>query len=245
MNKLTCAIVDDEPLARALLESYVRKTPFLTLRGQFESASSALHELISDPVDVVFLDIQMPDLNGIQFCHMIPTVTRVIFTTAFSEYAVDGFRVNALDYLKKPINYSEFLESVNKALVWFNQTATVDQPNTLTENNGSSQGGFIYVKSGYRLVQISLDKLLYAEGVKDYVKIFIEDGEPVMSIMSLKNLEEKLPAPRFKRIHRSFLVQMNKVNSISKSVLTIGSTELPIGESYKEELQRYVNSHII
>ena len=168
-----------------------------------------------------------------------------IFTTAFSEYAVDGFRVNALDYLKKPINYNEFLESVNKALVWFNQTATVDQPNTLTENNGSSQGGFIYVKSGYRLVQISLDKLLYAEGVKDYVKIFIEDGEPVMSIMSLKNLEEKLPAPRFKRIHRSFLVQMNKVNSISKSVLTIGSTELPIGESYKEELQRYVNSHII
>ena len=168
-----------------------------------------------------------------------------IFTTAFSEYAVEGFRVNALDYLKKPINYNEFLESVNKALVWFNQTATVDQPNTLTENKGSSQGGFIYVKSGYRLVQISLDKLLYAEGVKDYVKIFIEDGEPVMSIMSLKTLEEKLPAPRFKRIHRSFLVQMNKVNSISKSVLTIGSTELPIGESYKEELQRYVNSHII
>ena len=187
----------------------------------------------------------MPDLNGLQFCHMIPTVTRVIFTTAFSEYAVEGFRVNALDYLKKPINYNEFLESVNKALVWFNQTPTVDQPNTLTENKGSSQGGFIYVKSGYRLVQISLDKLLYAEGVKDYVKIFIEDGEPVMSIMSLKTLEEKLPAPRFKRIHRSFLVQMNKVNSISKSVLTIGSTELPIGESYKEELQRYVNSHII
>ncbi|MGN0234472.1 MAG: LytR/AlgR family response regulator transcription factor [Bacteroidaceae bacterium] len=243
MNKITCAIVDDEPLARALLESYVRKTPFLVLKGQHDSASSALHDLISDPVDVVFLDIQMPDLDGLQFSHMLPSSTRVVFTTAFSEYAVEGFRVNALDYLKKPINYNEFLESVNKALAWFNPSTS--SPNIHVRQDLNSMGGFIYVKSDYKLVQISLDKLLYVEGVKDYLKIYVEDGEPVMTLMSLKMLEEKLPYPRFMRIHRSYLVQVNKVASINKSVLTIGQEQLPIGEAYKDELQRYVTTHIV
>lgn len=245
MNKITCAIVDDEPLARALLESYVRKTPFLVLKGQHDSASSALHDLISDPVDVVFLDIQMPDLDGLQFSHMLPSSTRVVFTTAFSEYAVESFRVNALDYLKKPINYNEFLESVNKALVWFGQTSSSPQPLTSVSQEGTSQGGFINVKSDYKLVQVSLDKFLYAEGLKDYLKIYVEDADPVMTLMSMKMLEEKLPFPRFMRIHRSYLVQMSKVVSINKAALTIGQEQLPIGDVYKDELQRYVSTHIV
>lgn len=245
MNKITCVIVDDEPLARALLESYVQKTPFLSLKGQYDSASSALHDLVSSPVDVAFLDIQMPDLDGMQFSRMLPSRTRVIFTTAFSEYAVEGFRVNALDYLKKPINYSEFLESANKALAWFSRSNVVAHEENRDAQGGAAPDTFIYVKSDYKLVQIPFDKILYVEGLKDYLKIYLEDSRPVMTLMSMKLLEEKLPYPRFMRIHRSYLVQMSKVSSINKGALTIGSEHLPISDGYKEELQKFVSTHLL
>ncbi len=245
MNQITCAIVDDEPLARALLESYVQKTPFLTLKGQYDSASSALRDLISDPVDVAFLDIQMPDLDGMQFSRMLPSHTRVIFTTAFSEYAVEGFRVNALDYLKKPINYNEFLESVNKAMAWFSQSGVARHDAPREAEGTVSADNFIYVKSDYKLVQILFDKILYVEGLKDYLKIYLEDSRPVMTLMSMKLMEEKLPYPRFMRIHRSYLVQMSKVTSINKGALTIASEQLPISDGYKEELQKFVSNHLL
>ena len=232
MNKITCAIVDDEPLARALLESYVQKTPFLTLKGQYDSASSALRDLISDPVDVAFLDIQMPDLDGMQFSRMLPSQTRVIFTTAFSEYA-------------KPINYNEFLESVNKALAWFTQSNVVSHDNGKDSAGSMGTDNFIYVKSDYKLVQIPLDKILYVEGLKDYLKIYLDGSRPVMTLMSMKLLEEKLPYPRFMRIHRSYLVQMSKVTSINKGALTIASEQLPISDGYKEELQKFVSNHLL
>lgn len=245
MNKITCAIVDDEPLARALLESYVQKTPFLTLKGQYDSASSALHDLISAPVDVAFLDIQMPDLDGVQLSRMLPSHTRIIFTTAFSEYAVERFRVNALDYLKKPVNYSEFLESANKALAWFSRSNVVAHEDNKDMTGSPSPDQFFYVKSDYKLVQIPFDKILYVEGLKDYLKIYLEDSRPVMTLMSMKLMEEKLPYPRFMRIHRSYMVQMSKVTSINKGVLTIGSEHLPISDGYKEELQKFVSNHLL
>ena len=245
MNRITCAIVDDEPLARTLLEGYVQKTPFLSLKGQYDSASSALRDLISDPVDVAFLDIQMPDLDGMQFCRMLPSHTRVIFTTAFSEYAVEGFRVNALDYLKKPVNYSEFLESANKAMAWFSKPNVVERVSKVENQGTISTDNFIYVKSDYKLIRIPFDKVLYVEGLKDYLKIFMEGCRPIMTLMSMKVMEEKLPYPRFMRIHRSYMVQMSKVTSINKGVVTIGSEQLPVSDGYKEELQKYVASHLL
>ena len=245
MNQITCAIVDDEPLARTLLEIYVQKAPFLTLKGQYDSASSALRDLVSDPVDVAFLDIQMPDLDGMQFSRMLPSRTRVIFTTAFSEYAVEGFRVNALDYLKKPINYSEFLESVNKAMACFSQSDAMEQDPGGDSGNCTGTDGFIYVKSDYKLVRILLDKILYVEGLKDYLKIYLEDSRPVLTLMSMKLLEEKLPHPRFMRIHRSYMVQMSKVTSINKGALCVASEQLPVSDGYKEDLQKFVSNHLL
>lgn len=244
MTKLTVAIVDDEPLARALIESYVAKTNFLELKGQYSCASAAIRDLTATPVDVVFMDIQMPDLDGMQFSRMIPSRTRVIFTTAFSEYALEGFRVNALDYLKKPIDYSEFLESANKALAWFSKNENATSTSN-TKAGNSHPDDFIYVKSDYKHIQVNFDKMLYVEGVKDYLKIYMEDSKPIMTLMSMKSLEERLPSPRFIRIHRSYIVQMPKVESINKGSLTIKGSHLPISEGYKEEIQKYISEHII
>jgi len=159
---LKCAIIDDEPLALELLESYVRKTPFLSLVGKYNNAVQAMQELPNNQVDLLFLDIQMPQLNGLEYSKMIDNRTRVIFTTAFNQYAIEGFRVNALDYLLKPISYVDFLLAANKAFQWFELLA--QQKNELKT---------IFVKSDYKQIQISLSKILYIEGLKDYIKIYM------------------------------------------------------------------------
>lgn len=160
---LTCAIVDDEPLALDLLESYVNKTPFLTLKGKYSSAVQAMKELPDKQVDLLFLDIQMPELNGLEFSKMVDAHTRIVFSTAFEQYAIDGYKVNALDYLLKPISYVDFLQAANKAVQWFE---LLQQPKEEIES--------IFVKSDYKLVQIELKKILYVEGLKDYVKIYTD-----------------------------------------------------------------------
>ena len=157
---LTCAIVDDEPLALDLLESYVNKTPFLTLDGKYSSAVQAMKELPEKRVDLLFLDIQMPELNGLEFSKMVDPHTRIIFSTAFEQYAIDGYKVNALDYLLKPISYVDFLQAANKAVQWFE---LLQQPKEEIES--------IFVKSDYKLVQIELKKILYVEGLKDEYEI--------------------------------------------------------------------------
>ena len=178
--RLTCAIIDDEPLAVSLLESYVLKTPFLDLQGTYNSALDALSDLRDRPVDLLFLDIQMPELSGLEFSRILNADTRVIFTTAFDQYAVDSYRVNALDYLLKPISYPDFLASANKALRWYE---LLRKPVSSEEKEESApiaeKGGMesIFVKSEYKLLQIELRKILYIEGLKDYVKIFVEDEE--------------------------------------------------------------------
>ena len=194
--KLSCAIIDDEPLAVELMESYVRKTPFLELQGSFGSGVAAFGMLCDRPVDLLFCDIQMPGLNGVEFSRMLPADTRVIFTTAFSRYAVEGFRVNAVDYLLKPISYADFLAAAQKALEWFELKRHAGAP--------ADDLRSIFVKTEYRLRQIELERILYIEGLKDYVKIHVEDEpHPVLSLMSLKSLEEQLPADRFIRVHRA------------------------------------------
>ncbi|MEE1233923.1 MAG: LytTR family DNA-binding domain-containing protein [Phocaeicola sp.] len=236
---LKCAIVDDEPLALELLKSYVKKTPVLELNGAYSSAIEAMKMLPDNPVDLLFLDIQMPELNGLEFSHMVPEDTRIVFTTAFGQYALDGYKVNALDYLLKPISYTDFLQSVNKAVQWFDRKRG-------TDNEPTDKPDFIYVKSDYKLIQISLKDILYIEGLKDYVKIHLEgESRPILSLTSLKALEEKLPTDRFIRVHRSYIVQKQKIRVIDKARIVFGKEYIPVSESYKQELQNYINDHSV
>ena len=226
---LTCAIVDDEPLALNLLESYVNKTPFLSLEGKYSSAVQAMNELPQKNVDLLFLDIQMPDLSGLEFSKMVNERTRIVFVTAFEQYALEGYRVNALDYLLKPVSYVDFLQAANKALQWFELT---NRPETIES---------IFVKSDYKLIQIELKKILYIEGLKDYIKIYTEDQpKPILSLMSLKAMEELLPSSQFMRVHRSFIVQKDKIKVVDRGRIVFDKTYIPISESYKTEFQQFL-----
>lgn len=238
---LSCAIVDDEPLALDLLETYVEKTPFLQIKGKYASAVEAMKGLQEQPVDLLFLDIQMPELDGLEFSHMVIPETRIIFTTAFEQYALDSYRVNALDYLLKPISYRDFLEASNKALQWFELKNAADGTVDSAEDDE-----YIYVKSEYKLIQISLKDILYIEGLKDYVKIYVEtEARPIMSLMSLKSLEERLPTSRFLRVHRSYIVQKSKIRLIDRGRIVFGKEYIPISDSYKLDLQTYLNNKTI
>lgn len=242
---LRCALVDDEPLALSLLESYVRKTDSLELCGSYSSAIQAMKSLPEHPVDLLFLDIQMPELNGLEFSRMVSDNTRIIFTTAFEQYAIDGYRVNALDYLLKPISYNDFIEAVNKALQWFELRKKAETPDSV-QTSLPTDSNHIYVKSDYKIIQIELDKILYIEGLKDYIKIYTEDNpRPILSLTSMKTMEEKLPSNRFIRVHRSYIVQKQKIKIIDKGRIVFGKEYIPVSDSYKQELQNYVNEHII
>ncbi len=235
--RLTCAIIDDEPLAVSLLESYALKTPFLELQGTYNSALDALADLRDRPADLLFLDIQMPELSGLEFSRILPADTRVIFTTAFEQYAVDSYRVDALDYLLKPISYPDFLASANKALRWYELLrGPVPSEAREVSTPSAEKGGVesIFVKSEYKLLQIELRKILYIEGLKDYVKIFVEDEpRPVLSLMSMKSLEDMLPSDRFVRVHRSFIVQPEKIKVIERNRIVFGKEHIPISDNYK------------
>ena len=233
---INCAIIDDEPLAAGLLKSYAEKTPFLNLIGTYGSAVEAMKELRNNPVHLLFLDIQMPELSGIEFAKILPKETKVIFTTAFEQYAIEGYKVSALDYLMKPVSYEEFLKAANKALDWFcvsqkRQTYAADR--------------FMYVKSDYKLVRVALDDILYIEGLKDYIRIYLADGQKVMSLMNMKKMEDYLPRPEFLRTHRSYIVHMSRAEAIDRFRIVFGDQYLPISDSYKEDVQQYFDSHTL
>lgn len=244
--KLTCAIIDDEPLAISLLESYVNKTPFLSLAGKYNSAVNALPILSKEPVDLLFLDIQMPELNGMEFSRILEGDTRIIFTTAFSQYALDSYKVNALDYLLKPISYPDFLKSANKALQWYELLREgQSHPETTAPGTGSSRTAHtiesIFIKTEYKLMQIELRKILYIEGLKDYVKIYVEDEpRPILSLMSMRSLEDMLPTDRFIRVHRSFIVQPEKIKVIERNRIVFGKEYIPISDNYKQKFMEFL-----
>lgn len=233
---LSCVIIDDEPLAADLLAAYAAKTPFLNLNGTYNSAISAIKDLREHPADLIFLDIQMPELSGTEFARILPKESKIIFTTAFSQYAVEGYKVNAIDYLLKPISYEEFLRAADKALEWFTSTR---------RNETCQKDRFMLVKSDYKLVKVSLDDILYIEGLKDYVRIFLANGEKIVSLMNLKKLEDFLPRPEFMRTHRSYIVHMNKITLIERLRIVFGDTYIPISDSYKEEVMAYLDSHTL
>lgn len=237
---LNCAIIDDEPLARDLLESYVEKTPDLKLIGKYNSAVAAIKDLQEHRIDLLFLDIQMPDMTGIEFSRHVAAHTRIVFTTAFQQYAVEGFRANALDYLMKPITYDDFLQSVQKATEWF---TLVEKSRTSTQETNQE---YIYVKSDYKLVQIRLDDILYIEGLKDYLKIYVENQpRPIITLISMKNMETHLPSPRFMRVHRSFIVQMSKIKTVEKAQIIFDKCRITISDSYKNEIMQYLEKHTL
>ena len=255
MNMISCIVIDDEPLAVRLMESYVTKTPFLSLKGSFTSGTSAYSFIQDNPVDLLFCDIQMPNLSGMELSRMLPEKTRIIFTTAFSEYAVEGFRVRALDYLLKPVSYDDFLSSALKTKEYFElvdalrPSGSVTEPAEVTkhvvstsvtdpaEMTAQRKIKSIFVKTEYRLQQIDLDRITYIEGLKDYVKIHMSGSSaPILSLMRMKSLEDKLPKDDFVRVHKSFIVRLAAIEAIERNHILIGPDRIPIGDTYQPTL---------
>lgn len=246
MDKLVlkCVIVDDEPMALNLVESYVKKTPFLELLKKCSSALEALEFIGEHPVDLLFLDIQMPDLTGLEFSKMLDKNTKVIFTTAFDQYALEGFKVEALDYLLKPFDYAEFLNAANKAKTWFTMLRQGKGQLKESKDVSSDKKEFLFVKSEYRQLRIKLEDVLYFEGLKDYIKIWIKDNpKPILTLMSLKTLEQELPASKFMRVHRSFIVSLNQIQEVERSQIIINGQRITVSEQYKSQFLEFLNSN--
>lgn len=232
MLTLRCCVVDDEPLAQELVASYIEKTPFMELVGKFSSAQDSVKTILEEDIDVVFLDIHMPQLNGMEFARIVPPTCRIIFTTAYDRYAIEGFKVNALDYLMKPISYEEFVGAANKALQWVELRRRADE----LDNKR-----YIIVKSEYKQVQIPIGKIQFIEGLKDYVKIYVEgEKNAILTLTSMKTIERYLPAAEFLRVHRSFIVNTSKISIIERNRIVFGNHYIPVSESYKQAFNDYV-----
>lgn len=234
MNRqVKCIVVDDEPLAAKLISTYVERTPFLSLAAEEHDAEGAMRALDENPdVGLLFLDIRMPRLSGMQLARLLPAGLKVVFTTAYADHAVDGFRVGAVDYLLKPVSYEEFLVAATRVrdAIELEQRAAATAQLPVREHHPA----FLTVKSEYRLVRLPLDRILYIEGLKDYVKIYLDDDpKPVLTLMSMKSLEETLPSSTFVRVHRSFIVNTEKVRLIERNSIILGDKCIPVGESYR------------
>ncbi len=243
MKKITCLIADDEPMALSLIESYVLKTPFLELKAKCNSAIKAMEFLETDSdIDLFFLDIQMPDLTGLEFSRLLPAKSKVVFTTAFDQYAIEGYKVNALDYLLKPFDYNEFLNAAQKARNHFEINSVQNAENQQNKKNSD----FIFVKSEYRQIKINFSEILYIEGLKDYVKIYTSSHpRPILTLMSLKKLEEELPSEQFMRVHRSYIISLEKIEAIERNHVVIKDGFITIAPNYKDILMEYIKGKSI
>jgi DNA-binding LytR/AlgR family response regulator len=236
---IRCIAIDDEPLALKQIGGYIERTPFLELVSLCDSAFQAMEVLKDEPVDLLFVDIHMPDLTGMEFVKSLTQPIQVIFTTAHSQYAVEGFQVDAIDYLLKPIDYNSFLKAANKAHSLFDLQSK--QPDSL-----SSREDFLFIKSAYKIVRIRLDDIKYIEGKGEYVMIHLTSDKPVMSLLSMKSVEEQLPDDRFMRIHRSYIVSLDKISTIERNRIVFdGTTYIPVSEQYKEKFQDYVAKNFL
>lgn len=237
--KLRTIALDDEPLALALVTGYINKTPFLELVGEFDNPLDAIEFIAENEIDLIVLDIQMPDLTGIEFAQILQNEQKIIFTTAYEKYALEGFKLNAIDYLLKPFSYQEFLTAVQKAKKLFDlERASLP---TLEANNQ-----FLFLKSEYKIRRINFNDILYIEGLKDYVKVHLQTNEkPIMSLNSVKSLDKKLPKDRFMRVHRSFIVNLNKIETIERSRIVFGKTYIPVSDQYKAKFQEFISKNFL
>jgi len=234
MKTLRCIVVDDEPLAVKMLEGFVERTPFLELAGSYNDPVLALSEIRAKVPEVVFLDIQMPDLDGMELSRMLPPETRVIFTTAFKQYAFESYEVSALDFLLKPIRYQKFLEAAQKAQEWF---ALKDAASEAPEEKTSA---FIKVDGVLRKVEFA--DILYVEGMRDYVMFHLASArQPLVTHLTMKAVEELLPVKTFMRIHRSFIVNLERIESVSaQGDVKVGSALLHVSEGYKDAFDAFL-----
>jgi DNA-binding LytR/AlgR family response regulator len=233
---MNCIAVDDEPLALNLIEDFTKKIPFLNFVKSCKNAFEAIDILQKDIIDLIFLDINMPGISGVELLKSIEYKPLVIFTTAYSEYAVQGFELSAVDYLVKPFLFERFFKAVNKAYELYNlknkKGVSVSEGNSYTED-------FIFVKADYSSVKISLKDILYIEGLKDYVKIFLKEKK-ILTLITMKKIEEKLPSSNFIRVHRSFIVALDKIESIQRNRIIINNNWIPVGNSYKTEFYKRI-----
>ncbi len=236
--KLTCIAIDDEPLALRILESYCSKNPFLELHGMYTNPMEALKALKEESIDLLFLDIRMPDISGFQFLQSLTHKPMVILTTAYSQYGPESYDFEVIDYLLKPIPLERFVKAVNKAVSLKDDTK---------ESDGSNEPGlvvkddYIFVNSEYKLIKINIEDILIIEGLKDYIKIHLSSSDkPVLTIMRIKTFEENLPHGDFMRIHRSFIINTRHIDYIKKNRIHIGKHEIPVGDMYADTLTRLI-----
>lgn len=240
--KISCIALDDEPLALALLCKFIEQTTFLELKGKFSNAIEALGFINQHPVDLIFLDIQMPELSGMELARILDGAknsgqTRVIFCTAYHQFALEGYKVDALDYLLKPYSYEDFLSAATKAYHYFGKIKS-----TPPASPRSQTTDYIFLKVEYQLVKVMLKDITHVEAYKDYVKVHLESkNHPLLSLTSMKNMEELLPKDRFMRVHRSFIVSLDQIDTISKNVIHVGNQQIAVGDLYKDQFLEYLN----
>ncbi|MBS1743799.1 MAG: response regulator transcription factor [Bacteroidetes bacterium] len=222
-STIKCVAIDDEPLALRLIEDYIKRTPGLELLQKFEDAIAGQEFLRNNSVDILFLDINMPDITGIDVARSLDPKTFIIFTTAYKKFAFDGFELGAVDYLLKPIEFGRFEKAVQKAIALHQQKTVLKQP----END------FLFVRAEYRMLKIDVDTIECIEGLEDYIKIHIINSKPILTLMTMKAVLEKLPPSKFRRIHRSYIIATGRVVSIlNKKVTLASSKEIPVSDSY-------------
>jgi two-component system LytT family response regulator len=237
---IKCIAIDDEPLAVKKIAGYIRKIPFLELVAECRNASEAMSIMSQNDIQLLFIDINMPDINGMDFVKSLANPPYIVFTTAYSEYAVEGFQVEAVDYLLKPISFTNFLKAANKVKNLIELSAS-SQKESL-----SATANHLFVKSEYKLIRIELDDIKYIESQHEYIKIFLINSNPVMTQISMKNIEEQLPSDRFMRVHRSFIVNLARVSVIERNRIVFDDKiYIPISEQYKEKFQEYIDKNFI
>jgi len=231
--------IDDEPLALQQLVTYIRKVPFLELVAECQSAIDAQKVLEQEVIDVMFIDINMPDLNGLDFVRTLAAPPLVVFTTAYSEYALEGYKVNAVDYLLKPFGMDEFMRAANKVKQQYDLTHTAEV--SRVDDNDA-----IFLKTEHRIVRINVTNIRYIEGMSEYLKIYLKEGKPLVVLLSMKKMEERLPSTNFMRIHRSYIINLNEIQEVNKNrVILDQDTYLPIGDLYRDQLNRYIESKFL
>ncbi len=238
---IRCLAIDDEPLALQQLVAYIQKVPFLELAAQCQSALEARKFLEEDTVDAIFCDINMPDLNGMDFVKSLQAPPLVVFTTAYSEYAVEGFKVNAVDYLLKPFGLQDFQRAANRVKERLEVTPSLPQQGGI-----GGESDTIFVKTDYKIVKITIADIRYIEAMSEYLKIYLDhEDKPIITLLSMKKMEERLPE-HFMRIHRSYIVNLTKIQEVNKNrVIMDSDTYLPIGDMYKEAFQSYLDAKFL
>ena len=244
MKKISCAIVDDEPLAVKLIENYIGKTPFLEHIGSYTDSISASLELSSLRPDLLFLDIQMPDMDGMELARLVPSGTKIIFTTAFRDYALDSYDVAAIDYLLKPIRYDKFLRAAQKAKEWYEMQEN-NHKSTETQAKGIKEEIFLKKDGGFQ--RVALDRIILIEGMKDYVKVFIEGEKfPIVTHLTMKGIEETLPSDRFMRVSRSHIVALKHIRSVDRNMcIYIGDTMVKVTDMYKSPFESFLKDNLL